>query len=445
MLLKMCQLGLILIFLGANNCPDEGSDNISMSHPVFPGTLLINSDGLFVTSRNEALQYSSGALLSVGSSELTSKQDLESPKQAFEGLEIPSFALALTEVPDSNSRSFLFLTQELNHLHFVDSSSGKLVETSVRLPRNNPADILILTNGDTELTGLISYGSNGYLQNFSLTRGEFKLGREILLYEALLETKSSSTEKDPRKVKVIKSALLSKAKTGMLEDHVLLALEAPQSSEARKKNSLTALNPTDALLAKMVSYLVWMPVGSLISQKIPDQTQINKLDLSDMLGALHIVDLNLTDNSADDNLVTVLMQNSDLIANLAYEMETDDSGNQDLKFVSKHTVHATCENPVDLAVSNDLKMAYVACFNNDNFSPVVGHDLNSLETLVKNKKFGLGPTNLLVNKSGSSYSLFVSYNLDGSVGVFDLGSLEAPEMTPRMRLFPQTPRNIIGG
>lgn len=102
----------------------------------------------------------------------------------------------------------------------------------------------------------------------------------------------------------------------------------------------------------------------------------------------------------------------------------------------------TCTNPKDMqiaTVSGGDSRVFVTCFGNDTVMSYQEQDLGIIGMQNFN---GRGPTYMAVDRdaSGIARSLFVTFNLDGSVGVYDPYTLAF-----RGRIFQQAPLNQIGG
>lgn len=428
---------LFAIEIFANETPE--------THPFYPGPMARSGDNLLITSTNANLKYGNGALFSIDISlielAILSKKE-EVPTLTDDGVgpfyaqPIPSHASFFAKSETQNN--VYLLNKGESQLSTVDQALADCMSTkpgkcndipSKKLQTLDAKSMAIFARGSKEFA-LIAFGGNGQLEEIEfLAGGSFKQKRIIPLFTYVVDTDTP----EAHNVKVQKIEILKASDSGYAQDYLVAALTMPiRKDDPTRNDSSIAL--TDANRVSQ-NYLVWTPLENILKAK-PKKSLFNFLNLSSILKSNTLQDFMLLPKH--EQLIVI---SKDVSSIAAFELEEHDAK---LKIGQNPKSKETCSFPLKVAYAPSTDLLYVTCFEK---RTILGIDPLSLEPVLSNFNFGHGPFELLVDESDPSTPLlYVSFYLDGSIGVYTLMNEDGEAtLTPALRIFTQGPANHEGG
>ena len=438
------------VFICFAGCPDLSvSEDAPKDRAYFPGSLLQTDKQLYVFSYNQDLRYSGGSILKLDLN--TIGQDDQNAKIVSSFAPIPSFAEAPVLLGNSK---ILFLSRSTDEMLRFDISTNTsekaqfdLTPDSAGLIRNwlwhDPYYLSILSNIGNEVTGLIGYlndksslekiedfiGSRlenyGELEVFSLT-DKLKINHTYRLQDIVPSpnpaANSSTTGESPyRRISHIGGIkILDK------DDMPFVLIGADALPSSANLFSITRQ-----------SRLLWFSANNL-------EKEIDKKTIGEhILQPGKIVGFDVIKNK---NLfqVYVIMEDPNLLMRVDLTKTTDG-------FTAQTNEQAPlCEKANDIRVAPKQKTLLVSCAQNSEILAfdtsdlmLVGRDMNIKDPASPQ---GRGPVHILFDGDSENQRAFVSYALDGSIGIFEVDDNKGKKRLNTVgRIFNQAPFNHPGG
>lgn len=396
-------------------CPDDSAaGNIPLDRTFFPTGMAQNGNFLALSSSNFSLRYQQGALLSIDLLKVDAALAAEGRELGesvvSSSIHIPSFSAYPLVV---NEKFLVFAARSEAKLLQVPFLGGDLGASTVDIPLDfapyyiesfvRPADghTIIFTAGlDSEKIVVIDLDEARIINSHSLS--------------ALVKPEKAPIRPSKKTQKVaVRGLKIAASPLPLLNRPPLLFIGCDHFDEEEVRF-------IDAKSAR----LLWIPVDDNLMSGAINLAIVKQIDFAKKHIGREIHGFAF---SPDQQEIYLLFHSQDSLVRINFNNHPDKS---DEVFLG---VTGTCHYPIDITVSEDL--VYVACFT----EAVTAYDRRTLAEKYVNRDFGRGPVKLLFDNRAGISRLYVSYFLDGTIGILD------PELTPIGRIFKAIPENMDGG
>ncbi len=434
-----CLFLAVLICFGGCPAPLTGEPPPE-DRAYFPSHLVQNEKQLFIFSYNQDLRYASGSIL---------KLDLDNANAVLSFSPIPSFAEAPVLLQDSK---ILFLSRSSDEMYQFDikkNKTEKIEFDKTADPKgkvrnwlwHDPYYLSMLSTEGDEIKGLIGYLNDrvsiekiediqnsrlehyGELEVFSLEKNSLKINHTYLLQDIVPTAPETSTDKKEK---------LSYRRISHIGGLRILRKGAEQFVLIGADALLTSSN---LFSATRQTRLLWFSTQN-IETKI-DQETVG----AHQLPAERIVGFDIIEVT-NQHQIYAIMENP----NLLVRVDLTRKGNS-FEAKTKSQV-PLCEKPSDIKIAPNKKTLLVSCAKNDEILAFNTSDLmlvaRDSDTAVP---FGRGPVRILFDSAPGNQRAFVSYSLDGSIGIFEIDDnlVNKNRLKTIGRIFEQGPHNHSGG
>ncbi len=459
-----CVLSILLLLLATS--ASDYDFNPPSNRPYFPIGLAQSNDFLAVLSNDADLRYTRGNVLLLDLQRVEQQIDQGNKEIAADlvvssSLFLPPLAQAAVFQKGQNEPLLLITGRGSQQIISLKRSEGTLSCLTGEAtnqecaqegnfwptPSKQPYFIRYAQSAALGINGVIGYLSEAdnrqtleEIQTFALDDGTsfiFKHGYSIAnLVAAKALVGKSETERrrainaarnNKERVHLGDLQFLEKGRDGFAEETLLFA-----SFDQRSTTS-------QGISLGDVSKIIWFPASLLASPEL-DLNQVEVLDLTALTNAQRVrrLDFWVPPSVLPDGTVFrvyILFQGPDSMARLDFKKDG-------AKFAGKLSAFNAniCDIPEGLFVSSQFEKIFVSCFGKGQ-SAVASFNPETLVAEAFNQTFGRGPFDILIDERlNSKPRLYVSYFLDGTIGVFDAVSLN-----PLARIFSQSPLNQEGG
>ncbi len=181
------------------------------------------------------------------------------------------------------------------------------------------------------------------------------------------------------------------------------------------------------------AFIVWFPLSELQNPSGIDSTKVRFLNLTLTYGAKFVAGLDVV--NAGNGLIKLIAITQ--APNGILQVHIPSLGGNGQAFV--YQSQSTCADPVDVRLLPGSSRIFVACF--DGRGKIAEYALDTLMQTREHTGFGRGPFQMWFDTRPGTSRLYVSYYLEGTVGVFDV----SPRLSPLGRIFQTSAPNQEGG
>jgi len=407
------------------NCsgPQKSLPGAQVMH--FPFAMAIKGDRLLVSSENSDGKYGYGRLVSLDTKAIHNELKNLKPEETIPWENVVKSNVLIP--PGGGPISFedqiiIFASGANNTLYSaiepLCNEPSQIITScaqsaSLELSENDPYALAILQQQPKQDYFLVSYLSSGRIDLVELDKKP-----KSPMLRALKSFYVDNLVDDKLKGDFFTKKVMV-SKPGTKDARVFLLLERKPSKEyihARQDSKSTF--KLASLQKNMGAFLLSFDLKKLLEKDTITSADVSVVDLQELFGVYLAQDFYINDV---DNTATILARSPEVLIKIHLEQKT---------LLEKQLV---CRGAGSMAVNPNLDRIFIPCFSDNR---VISLKLSSLALMGASGIHGRGPAFAAVDEAHKV--VFVSYNTDGKVGIFDF------DMNYLGHVFQPAPINRVG-